>query len=604
MLRQEELAFLKALSCAQPSPALLKELRKAVASARKKMRPTVPTGSRNTTFGGASIAPHRSSTKVAGKRKANELAGSGDSSEPATRRPAPGDESAPLPATSIRATGEQAASGGRQIGSSEGGATYAAVVATPVAPHKPSGPLKPTAKGSDPSEPAVSSETAPRRMSTDMSGPLSCMPVGTTVDAHVANPCLPAGECPNKTPIFITIVGDTRVFLVCLRSTCPCDLTAQLKAKKLMVVPSTADGFRATVCALRSLDGGKGVSFHTFSLPEDRCVRLLVKNLGKGMPDSAVREELESLNFRDQGVMQLRSARRNQDTAKDRPPTPQFIVSVARGPEVTTVRSLTELCGLRVTVETYVAPKGPLQCKRCQRFGHTQRNCGNAPRCVACGGSHLSGDCPAPQGQPRCCSCEGKHTANYRGCVRWKEAKAALAKRTPEQGRRMIAQSKPAAAPKANRAEPFAEQMDLGEGWSHVVRGGRIAKASAPKPIPQPVTEAPTQPQVTVTKKAAKPEKAETKTTTAPNAAGGKPKKPATTSPKPVAANQVVANPHPTTSPIEGISDLLDNLPLDSCVELIRRLLTSIPSLPKGAARPRAILKTVILFMAEYGSTP
>jgi len=58
--------------------------------------------------------------------------------------------------------------------------------------------------------------------------------------------------------------------------------------------------------------------------------------------------------------------------------------------------------------------------------------------------------------------------------------------------------------------------MDLGEGWSHVVRGGRIAKASAPKPIPQPVTEAPTQPQVTATKKAAKPEKAEPKTTNSP----------------------------------------------------------------------------------------
>ena len=91
---------------------------------------------------------------------------------------------------------------------------------------------------------------------------------------------------------------------------------------------------------------------------------------------------------------------------------------------------------------------------------------------------------------------------------------------------------------------------------------GANCKVNAPKPIPQPVTEAPTQPQVTVTKKAAKPEKAETKTTTAPKAAGGKPKKkPATTSPKPVAANQVVANPHPTTSPIEGISDLLDNFP-------------------------------------------
>jgi hypothetical protein len=34
-------------------------------------------------------------------------------------------------------------------------------------------------------------------------------------------------------------------------------MTAQLKAEKLMVVPSTADGFRDTVSALRSLDGGR-----------------------------------------------------------------------------------------------------------------------------------------------------------------------------------------------------------------------------------------------------------------------------------------------------------------------------------------------------------
>ena len=133
---------------------------------------------------------------------------------------------------------------------------------------------------------------------------------------------------------------------------------------------------------------------------------------------------------------------------------------------------------------------------------------------------------------------------------------------------------------------------------------GRIIKVSAPKPIPQPVTETPKQPQVTATKKAAKPEKAEPKTTTAPKAAGSKPNKSATTSPKPVAATQVVANLHPTTSPIEGIYDHLDNLPLDACVELNRWLLTSISSLPKGAARLRAVLKTVILFVADNGSTP
>jgi hypothetical protein len=52
---------------------------------------------------------------------------------------------------------------------------------------------------------------------------------------------------------------------------------------------------------------------------------------------------------------------------------------VARGPEVSKVQSITQLCCLRVTVETYMSPKGSLQCTRCQLFGHTQRNCGYAP---------------------------------------------------------------------------------------------------------------------------------------------------------------------------------------------------------------------------------
>jgi hypothetical protein len=115
--------------------------------------------------------------------------------------------------------------------------------------------------------PTVSSETANRRMTTDMSGPLSDMPDGATLNAQVANTCLPAGERPNKTPIFISGVRDPRAFLAWLRASCPGGLTAQLKSENLMVVLSTADGFRAAVSALRSLEEGKGVSFHTFTLP-------------------------------------------------------------------------------------------------------------------------------------------------------------------------------------------------------------------------------------------------------------------------------------------------------------------------------------------------
>jgi len=148
------------------------------------------------------------------------------------------------------------------------------------------------------------------------------------------------------------------------------------------------------------------------------------------MPED-VWDELERLGIFVQGVLQFRSGRCDQDAAKAHPVTQHFIVTVARGPEVDKVRSLTELCGLRVSVETYVGTKGPLQCKRCKRFGHTQRYCGYVPRCVASGKAHLSGECSTPLQQLKCSSCGGNHTANCRGYAILKVAKAALAKRAP-----------------------------------------------------------------------------------------------------------------------------------------------------------------------------
>jgi hypothetical protein len=87
-------------------------------------------------------------------------------------------------------------------------------------------------------------------------------------------------------------------------------------------------------------------------------VRLLLKNVGKRIPESEIKEELEALSISVQAVMQLRSKRRDQDPEKDGPLTPHFVVSVARGPDVPKVRSLIEICGLRIQVETYVAQNG------------------------------------------------------------------------------------------------------------------------------------------------------------------------------------------------------------------------------------------------------
>jgi len=186
-----------------------------MAPSRKKKRSAVPAGSRSTAPRGWAGGSQRPSGQISGKRKENELANSGDSSEPANRRPAPSEGSAPLPASAPAVTGEQAASFSRQICPPEVGVTYSAVLAGTVAPFQPSGTIKPTATDSEPSESAVSPEIVKKRMSVDMSGSLSDMPNGATNRAQVTNTCLPAGERPNKTPIFISGARDPVPFWPC-----------------------------------------------------------------------------------------------------------------------------------------------------------------------------------------------------------------------------------------------------------------------------------------------------------------------------------------------------------------------------------------------------
>jgi hypothetical protein len=146
-------------------------------------------------------------------------------------------------------------------------------------------------------------------------------------------------------------------------------LAAQMRGEYLMLVPETADGFRATISALRSLGERERVNFHTFSLPEYRCVHLHQVGAGGTAHSSSGRCATP--------IAATGPGRRER-------PSPHYNVSVARGPDVVKVRSLTQFCCLRIKVETY-------KCKRCQRFGYTQRNSGYALGCEVCGDTHSSG---------------------------------------------------------------------------------------------------------------------------------------------------------------------------------------------------------------------
>jgi len=153
----------------------------------------VSAGSRNTATGGSFKTSQHPCSQHLSKCKAKELTSLGNSIEPANSSPEYDAGSAPLPAFSS-ATGELTAVGSLQLEPPK--FDIRGCTGWTCRPLQPSGLLKPTAIDSDMSDCGVSSETTNRRMSSEMSGPLSDKPDGTTYHMQVDNTCLPADR-PN-----------------------------------------------------------------------------------------------------------------------------------------------------------------------------------------------------------------------------------------------------------------------------------------------------------------------------------------------------------------------------------------------------------------------
>jgi hypothetical protein len=97
-------------------------------------------------------------------------------------------------------------------------------------------------------------------------------------------------------------------------------------------------------------------------------------------------------------------------------------LSVTRGPDVTSSFRTPRSANKGGNVQ---CAKGISAMQTLPALWAQQRNCGYAPSCVECGDSHQLGKCVSAKQYLKCCSCGENHTAKYRGCSKWKEAKAA-----------------------------------------------------------------------------------------------------------------------------------------------------------------------------------
>lgn len=139
-----------------------------------------------------------------------------------------------------------------------------------------------------------------------------------------------------------------------------------------------------------------------------------------------------------------------------------------------------------------------VQCHRCQKFGHSHRNCNIAPLCVKCGEKHLTADCRLPKKAAlrdgndtreriRCANCSGNHTANFHGCPSRKDYIKKM------ESIRQRARAKPSPFSRSSRVSnnvvprssiiPTSNQATAGVNtYSQVLQGRRPPPSESPSP--------------------------------------------------------------------------------------------------------------------------
>jgi len=206
------LAIVKAVSNIEFSSVFLPELKsvavgkKNVLAASNANATSASSLHRQSSVGNGALTSCNSAQLPVSIRKSEEISSSDCPFEPASRHHAPGHlfvtDPRPRPAD------EPAAQNSRQLGSTEGGLAYAALVAWGAVLQQPSGPQKPLAHSCHHSL----SETCPG---------LSGMPDDKILSAQVViNHVTYASKRRNKTPLYVSGVMDTRGFLSWRRASC------------------------------------------------------------------------------------------------------------------------------------------------------------------------------------------------------------------------------------------------------------------------------------------------------------------------------------------------------------------------------------------------
>lgn len=166
----------------------------------------------------------------------------------------------------------------------------------------------------------------------------------------------------------------------------------------------------------------KNIHFYTHDIPNEKTIKFVLSGL-HDLPINEVKDGLqaENINFLDVKKMTTR----NNTHIK---PNNSCLYIVYFANELQTklneLKAHKYIMNAVVRWSPYIHTKnGPTQCSRCQLYGHGNKNCNLAPRCMFCSGKHETEKCTiqastssATPPTPKCCLCSGDHTSKDKNC--------------------------------------------------------------------------------------------------------------------------------------------------------------------------------------------
>lgn len=212
-------------------------------------------------------------------------------------------------------------------------------------------------------------------------------------------------------PIFVHMAGNEYLTLIQhLNSASINDFLTKQNGEYTKVIFNEINDFRK----FRKYCEESNIEFHTYRDPSSKVLSVVIKDIPICYTEQDIIQELKRLEYPVTKVCRLYDKARN--------PIQIVAVDLVDNPKSKNIFNEDKLMYNIIRVQLRNKPNQPIQCKRCQRFGHTQANCHNVPRCVKCLENHHYSQCQKHEGvAPKCVNCKGDHTANYRGCPEFKK---------------------------------------------------------------------------------------------------------------------------------------------------------------------------------------